>query len=269
MGLKYIVKGCMLYRTTAMDKKAKDILFKTYWTATGWTNDKNRHLEPADFEYAKSKGLMFDNLTISKPELLKRLGESVSNISLKTITDAFLCGLTSGRCDWRSGLASYANAHHLLRGHNVHEYYFGYGKNIDLNVLNFERIKWGGVRHWQGSYNMLDLELLSKETIPLPTDDDKKQFAQILHEIENADPQETASKLRDRLRDVINISKSERGALLEILGCAGIILPLKFNRKMPSKCDWTFLAQWRGEDKYCEKNCDYYFGSYNLGQYLV
>lgn len=43
-----------------MDKKAKDILFKTYWSSSGWKDNKST--DPSDFVYAKSKGLMFDPL---------------------------------------------------------------------------------------------------------------------------------------------------------------------------------------------------------------
>ncbi|WP_073130876.1 hypothetical protein [Chryseolinea serpens] len=133
-----------------MDKKAKDILFKTYWTSAGWISGGNWKTEKADLEYAKEKGLMFDPLTISKSELVTRLEEIVKSISFKKITDAFLCGLTNKRLDWRSGLASYANANRLLKEENSIDYHYGYGVNEDLNVLNFERIKWGGVRHWNG-----------------------------------------------------------------------------------------------------------------------
>jgi hypothetical protein len=37
------------------EKKAKNILFKTYWK-NGWIDDKERRTIPTDFEYAKSKG---------------------------------------------------------------------------------------------------------------------------------------------------------------------------------------------------------------------
>ncbi|RZJ36848.1 MAG: hypothetical protein EOO18_07035, partial [Chryseobacterium sp.] len=124
-----------------MDKKAKSILFKTYWTSAGWTSDENRKTEVADFEYAKEKGLMFDPLTMSKPELLAKIQEVVSTTSMKKVTDAFLCSLTNKRLDWRSGLASYTNAQRLLVDDNVPDFYFGHGTNEDLNVLNFERIK--------------------------------------------------------------------------------------------------------------------------------
>ena len=248
-----------------MDKKAKDILFKTYWTSSGWTSDENRKTSPDEFEYAKSKGIMFDPITISKSELLTRLDSILKTITITKVTDAFLCSLTNKRLDWRSGLGSFINAKRLLTEQNISDYYFGYGENEDLNVLNFERIKWGGVRHSQGLYNLLDLELLNIENIPTPTEKDKNQFKIILDRIENCEKSETASKLRDNLKDIFNVSKNERHTLLEILGCADILLPLRFDRKEPSKHDWTFVLHWRGEDKYSKDNVKLYFEKYGIG----
>jgi hypothetical protein len=245
-----------------LDKIAKAILFKTYWTSAGW-NDKYI-TEPKDFEYAKSMGLMFDPLTISKPELIYRLGEILKSISLETISDAFLCSLTNKRLDWRSGLGSYANAKRLLTDQKVDDHYYGYGKNEDINILNFERIKWGGVRHDYGLYNLLDLELLNKESIPKPSDEDILKFQKILDTIVNSLPNDTPSKLRDNLSFAIKASKDERHTLMEILGCAEIILPSRIDRKEPGRHDWTFVLHWRGEDRYNKQNVSYYFGDYGI-----
>jgi hypothetical protein len=245
-----------------VDKRAKNILLKTYWSAQGWKGDYTT--EPDDFEYAKSKGLMFDSLTISKEELILRLNQILINIPLKKVTDAFLCSLTNNRLDWRSGLASFANAKRLLENINVDERLYGHGKDINLNVLNFERIKWGGVRHQEGLYNLLDLELLQKEIVPSPTKEDIEIFKKILHKLENADANETPSVFRDNLKDVFNKSKNERAILMEILGCAEIIKALRFDRKIPAKYDWRFILHWRGEDKYNKTNLKMYFRDYNL-----
>lgn len=255
--------GVILNRLT-VDKKAKDILFKTYWTSAGWISDKDRKIDPLDFEYAKSKGLMFDPLTISKSELLTRLENVLKTISLKKITDAFLSSLTNKRLDWRSGLASYANAKRLLTEPNIPDYYFGHGQNEDLNVLNFERIKWSGVRHHNGLYNCIDLELLQKETITNPTQQDIEIFKSILKIIDSSLIGDTPSKLRDNLGSVIKASKSERHMLMEILGCADILQPLRFDRKEPGKHDWTFVLHWRGEDKYNKGSVKFYFADYGI-----
>ncbi len=207
---------------------------------------------------------MFDPLTISKSELVTRLEELVKCISLKKITDAFLCGLTNKRLDWRSGLASYANAKRLLTEKNSIDYHYGCGENEDLNVLNFERIKWGGVRHWNGLYNWLDLSLLEKEDIPSPTEHDIQIMQSILDVIDHSETGETPSKLRDRLKDVFKGSKDERHVIMEILGCADILKPLDHDRKEPGKHDWTFVLHWRGEDKYNKENVKKYFDAYGI-----
>lgn len=245
-----------------MDKRAKNILLKTYWSSQGWKMKPK--IEPEDFEYAKSKGLMFDSLTISKEDVISRLNQILIDIPLKKVTDAFLCSLTNNRVDWRSGLASFANAKRLLENKNVDEILYGHGQDIDLNILNFERIKFGGVRHIIGLYNLLDLELLQKEIVPTPTKEDLEVFKQILYKLENADANETPSVFRDNLKDVFNKSKNERASLMEILGCAEIIKPLRFDRKIPAKYDWGFVLNWRGEDKYDKTNLKMYFRHYNL-----
>jgi hypothetical protein len=72
--------------------------------------------------------------------------------------------------------------------------------------------------------------------------------------------------LRDNLRSVFNASKDERHTLMEILGSADIIRPLRRDRKEPGKHDWNFVLQWRGEDGYDKNNVRFYFGQYGIGQ---
>lgn len=247
-----------------MNKKAKDILFKTYWTSAGWVRDENRKIELAEFEYAKEKGLMFDPLTISKAGLISKLDSTFQTIAKRKVTDAFLCSLSTKRLDWRSGLGSYENAKRLLTEKDINEYYYGHGENKDLNVINFERIKWGGVRHDNGLYNWLDLSLLDKENIPKPSQQDIEIFKSILNVIDKSEFGETPSKLRDRIKEVFNVSKNERHVLIEILGCADILKPLRFDRKEPGKHDWTFVLHWRGEDKYDRQKLKEYFGEYGI-----
>lgn len=89
-----------------MDKKAKNILFQTYWK-NGWIASKDRTINPSDFSYAKEKGLMFDPVTISHDDCVKRIIEISKKITVKEVAKAFLCSLSTRRLDWRSGIASY------------------------------------------------------------------------------------------------------------------------------------------------------------------
>lgn len=191
-----------------MDKKAKHILFKTYWSSTGWKQD--RQTEPEDFKYAKSKGLMFDPLTVSHDACVNRIIEITASITPEQVAKAFLSSLSTRRLDWRSGIGSYYIGS-LFTPHNYNPaasgYFYKNGKaaytsyicktckelkygvvgrgnyeNEDLNVLNFERIKWGGVRHGDLLYTLFDLEQFAKEQIPNPTELDIKLFKSILND---------------------------------------------------------------------------------------
>jgi hypothetical protein len=247
-----------------MDKKAKTILFKTYWNSGGWNSIYET--KPDDFEYAKSKGVMFDPITITIDEIVIRLKALLKSVSHKTVTDAFLCSLTNKRLDWRSSLASYTNAIRVVEGiKNTNDPWEHYGQTSkDLNVLNFERIKWGGVRHYQALYNYFDLEQISKEVIPTPTLDDIQTLKNILETIDSSQIGDPPSKLRDNLKGVFKGSKNDCGTMMEILGSADILQAKNFDRKEPGKHDWHFPLYWRGEDKYNKQNVKHHFGIYGI-----
>lgn len=247
-----------------LDKKAKDILFDTYWTSAGWKSDENFKTESSEFAYAKEKGVMFDPLTITKSEILTRLQEIVEAIPLQKITDAFLSSMTNGRLDWRSALGSYANAKRLLMENNFDDAYYGRGANIDLNILNFERIKWGGIRHNNGVYNWLDLTLLNTENVTKPTEQDIQIFQEILNEIRNSEIGENIESMRDRLKEVFKSSVEERHIFTDILGSAEILKPFTYDRNEAEKHLWTFVLHWRGEDKYDKEIVRKYFGAYGI-----
>lgn len=274
-----------------MDKKAKQILFQTYWK-NGWIDDEDIKTNPADFAYAKEKGLMFDSLTISHDDCVKKVIELANTIKVEEAAKAFISSLSTRRLDWRSGIGSYFIAQLFtlhkyspaVSGHSYEDdeivstsYTCGicrdlkYGvigddfyKNQDLNVLNFERIKWGGVRHGDLIYTLFDLELFAKEQITEPTKDDIEIFKAILRAIDSCEKGDYPSVLRDKLRDVPNLksSKNERDVIIEILACIDVLKPASYNRPTRSKHDWVYVEFWRGEDKYNQEAVDKYFGKY-------
>jgi hypothetical protein len=271
-----------------MDKKAKNILFKTYWK-NGWIDKP--HTDPADFAYARSKGLMFDPLTITHDEILDKLSAIIPSISTDTIAKAFLSSLSSGRSDLRSGLASLFIAKQLpIHPYGKTETGRSYGQNgqvthisytcgicrdskygiigaeayhnVDLNVLNFERIKWGGIRHGQLDYTLFDLQQLLATDIPEPTAEDVSIFKSILSVIENSQPGDHPGKLEKNLQHSLKSTKDERKILIEILACIEILQPQNYDRPSHGKSDWRFAAYWRGEDKYNKTAVQKYFGGY-------
>lgn len=272
-----------------MDKKAKDILFKTYWSSKGWKMGKECYTDPDDFAYAKEKGFMFDPFTISHDDCVKRIIEIRDTITLDQVTKAFLSSLSTRRLDWRSGIASYYVAKHIIphkytpveSGHSynmdgeiVHTSYTckvcekcgvvgneSYA-NEDLNVLNFERLKWGGVRHGRLLYTLFDLDQFRKEQISKPVKMDIEILKNFLIAIRSCDSRDYPSKLRDKLKDIPNFksNKSERDTMIEILACIGVLKPMSCDR--PIRGDWNYAAYWRGEDGYDAEMVEIYWGKY-------
>ena len=171
----------------------------------------------------------------------------------------FLSSLSARRLDWRSSLASYAIAQKIpshqytpvISGTSytdgkptAHSYTCGicrdsqYGirgsesyNEMDINVFNFERIKWGGVRHGDILYTYFDLSQFINADIPEPTSDDIACFRAILTIIETSEPNDYPSALEKRLASVIKSSKAERQILIEILASLGILTPRCFDRQ--------------------------------------
>jgi hypothetical protein len=283
-------------RGIIMDKKAKDILFKTYWK-NGWIDRKDCTTTKEEIEYAKSKGLMFDNITITHDECINEILNIVKKISINKVAQAFLSSLSTRRLDWRSSIASYFMAKKLKKHEYVKEIcghvYDSDGKiirnvyacglcrdvhsvgelkkhtnecekniNEDLNVLNFERIKWGGVRHGALLYTLLDLRIFHTEKVTKPTNEDIKIFKDILSTIETSHPDDYPGTLEKRLSKSIKSSKYERNTLIETMACIEILKPASYDRPIRGQNDWKYAEYWRGEDKYNKDAVNKFFEKY-------
>jgi hypothetical protein len=213
------------------DKRALTILSNLYWSSQGWIRDTERALTLEDFEYAKSKGLMFDPLSISHSEVMSRLLSALRKTGQQFVANAFIASLSTRRLDWRSALGSFA-VFRNLRDHTPVSrdglvcdscgLYLKPGIE-DLNVLNFERFKWGGVRHYFPTYAMLDLELLAKSDPPEPGSIDIQIFREIIHTIEGLPSGVTAAALQGKLGTIFKSNKAERDTLVGILGYCGVL----------------------------------------------
>jgi len=131
----------------------------------------------------------------------------------------------------------------------------------DLDVLNFERHKWGGVRHQAPLYRMLDLEQLVVEPPLAPTKDDIAIMHAILGAIVKSPAKETPSKLSARLADVLRSTKDERNTLIDILA-ASFIITAKKERSAPG--EWSWAGEWRGEDGMDAKQVRALFGMHGV-----
>jgi hypothetical protein len=92
----------------------------------------------------------------------------------------------------------------------------------DLNVLNFERFKWGGVRHTSPLYAMLDLELFIESGLPQPSPTDIQIFRDLVRVLEQLPSGISGAALQGRLATVFKSNKGERDSLVAILGYCGV-----------------------------------------------
>lgn len=266
-----------------MDKKAKKILLDTFWSSNGWK--KGFKIDVADLAYAKSKGLMFAPLYIKHDELVIWLLKGYENTCKKMVTDAFLASLSTRRLDWRF-LGSYAISrvfpdHKLIKDTNyphttickICEERKEFNEN--LNILNFERIKWGGVRQTSIIYAAFNLEQLTKLQIPTPVEEDFNIFNKLIQTILSSNAKDRASQLEKNISGIIKSNKEERRVLLDILGVSGILENLDykgfFDNYIPKSqqitrgvSDWGYpIDWWTGGDGINKRAFDFYFGDYN------
>lgn len=264
------------------DKKALKILFNTFWSSTGW---RDKYVTaPADFEFAKSQGVMFDPVTLNHNQMLERAIRVCSQVSKKQVVDAFLVSLTTRRLELRSALGSFAVGRHMPQhkykkgGPYSHQCLIcgetkGDGKPDNLSVLNFERFKWGGVRHDQPLYIAFDLERLSECEIIKPTPDDLACLKRILDAADSLSDKGKPSDLVKLLAPLIRSNATERRTLIEILGLSGILQPKSHPGYLKAFVDdqdreqtpwhtddWQYPVQWwHGVDGVNEKAVSFWF----------
>ena len=261
------------------DQKALRILFNTFWSSAGWKPEYSISTE--DLAYARNAGYMFEAVHLSHDEIVAWLVRSVKTANPGKISKAFLASLGTRRLELRSALGSYA----IAKNFPLHRYQnSGYCCRIcgafdskhspsDLNVLNFERYKLGGVRHEQPEYIAFDLEQFDKLDEVEPTNQDLNEMRQILSIVRNCEPQSRPRDLEKQLAKVFESNKAEREILIQILGYCGILQPQNhhgyfqsfvdyFNRTIPpvNKIDWTYpVCWWRGSDGINQTALEYYF----------
>ena len=229
-----------------MDKGLK-LLFTIYWNSGMWG-----YQEPTseDFEQAKREGYMFDPPPVrTHDETLGLLHRVLEQISPSDVANAFLFSLSTRKLQFRSARGSYYYAmaipHHGHEGHGTC-YFCDWielgGKHSDYNVFNFERYKWGGVRHTSPEYALFDLEqflLLPKVT---PSPEDWNILKSILHAMNELPAGKKVGAYRELItkKKLLKSNKSEVAVLLNILGISGILS----GKEAPCYCD-AFVDVWQ------------------------
>ena len=252
-----------------IDPRAKKILFDTFWTSKGWTDRDARTIPAADRAYAMAHGMMFARRDVGHDALVADVLRARASVSLAAASGHFLASLSTRRPDLRSGLASRVLAdrlarHHFARGpSSVCATCLGYENyaDADLDVLQFERHKWGGVRHGDLMYLWLDLSQLALVAPSTPTDDDRAILARVLEAAARAAPKDTPGKLSQALKDVLPSTKQERDQLVEILAAAGVLAASNPSR---GSGEFAQAGAWRGGDGYDRAAVARLFGAHGV-----
>ena len=232
-----------------MDRGLK-ILLNAYWDSKGW---KGGSIAAEDFVIAKNEGYMFDYPNYEPhDDALHKAKEIAGKIDKQDVANAFLFSLTTRRLEYRSALGSYYYVNsipeHTQQGacyyinsnpEHIHEdkkhcYICDwrafqedpdeYELNHGLNVLNFERHKWGGVRHLALNYANFDLEEFIKLPKVVPTDEDVRLLRTILSISKELPLKSKAGRYIKQIcsKKIIKTNKAEITVLLEILGICDV-----------------------------------------------
>ena len=116
--------------------------------------------------------------------------------------------------------------------------------------MNFEKIKWGGVRLNNVEYILFDLEQFRNVVITKPNDEDIKILNNIFNCIGNCRKNDGPRQLEKYLKEVLPSSKGERDVLIEIFAAIGILEPKKERPTRGRDTDFGYIEDWRGEDGY-------------------
>lgn len=249
------------------DLRARGILFDTFWTSAGWRPE--RTTDPADLAYARAAGYMFEPRGGTHDEWVVRACAAAGRVTLAGAAAAFVASLGSRQLAARSALGSVASIRHLVP-HTRQPWSAAacgecglYETDIpeDLDVLSFERHKWGGVRHGNVAYAWFDLEQSARSEPPKETPRDTEILNSVLDAARHAAPDARPGNLERAIAPLLRSTKDERRVLLEILALCGILAPagrpglLSQWRTMPerqppprpSRNDWAYpMAWWRG-----------------------
>lgn len=246
--------------------RARRILLEAFWTSEGWR--RAPAVAPDELDVAKAEGVMFDPGRSTHADAVRHAIEAAAVFTPQELSRAFVASLTTRRPEYRSALGSYAFArllpdHEPLRppGHGLWCGICGEliaEDRIDWNVLNFERVKWGGVRHGHPSYAAFDLTLFRQLPEIAPTDADWESLRSIINLASTQPADARPADLERAVGKVLKSNRSERKVLLQILGYAGILQSRGEHRLLErftpavdrvTETEWSYpVSGWRGRD---------------------
>jgi len=255
------------------DPSGQRALFSRYWSSSGW-NSKGS-FDPDAFNLARRAGYAFGDMDAPHDQIVEELLEVRASIAASAVGNAFADSLGTARLDLRSALGSYGASLNLPAhriGRPLHAMFqkgtrrcavcWAYDSKTpeDLDILNFERFKWGGVRHAQPSYALLDLSRFKVSRPDAPSTEGRQRLRAILDVASSLPSDARPRDLLKAIKPLIAGNDDQRRAALGCLSYAGVLQPSNqpgffggypVQRQAPPewKNDWPYpLSWWRGKD---------------------
>lgn len=213
---------------------------RTYWGSAGWKQPPEMPIGE-DLDLAIRSRYMFETVVLDHDELVRRTVDVAARTSLRDASDAFIASLSTRWLFLRPFLPSLVIARALpphifeptvVTGGPPRRTGIGpcavcntWSKpqvTIDCNVLNFERHKWGGVRHLDLAFIWFCLDRLLDEGGQIPKDEDHELLGSIFASLRSA-PSSASLTQSERLIRLPKSNKQERFALLETLSVIGVL----------------------------------------------
>ena len=216
------------------DEKAVKLLNKACWSSSGWKSKLD--LTKDEKEYLRTAGLVREKFQLTHDELVEWAMRARKKVTRQEVCRAFVASLGTRYLEYRSALGSYAHLH-LLKRHS-HQTTRELpplecdicGANSTCTVtekefvtLNFERYKWGGVRHPDLYFAACDLEMFAQLPESKPTEDDWAALQAILDLATDPVQGRSVSKLKKGIKGIIKTNDAEADTLCHILSYAGIL----------------------------------------------
>ena len=182
---------------------------------------------------------MFDDIVMGHDDLVRHTLDLADQLTVEEASDAFLASLSTRWLFLRPFLPSLVVARSMpLHGFEptgqagtrrsavgpcgVCNTWCQPKVAIDRNVLNFERHKWGGVRHLDLPFIWFCLDRLRHEGGATPTDDDVVLFRSLVEDVRAALPS-TSLTQAERLIRLPKSNKYERYVILETLSVISVL----------------------------------------------
>jgi len=208
-----------------VESKAIKLIKSKYWN-NGWLPDSKRELSSSERDYLSSLNLYFEPVTISHDQLIKEIKDLSSGINLKDCYNLLSASISTRNMADRSFLSSVLQAIRMPNHKHDRNEPFDSCKvcmkrqevNIDLQVMLFEKLMWGGVRLTSPEYIWLDLTLFKlHKHKPYESSDLETLLAE-----HDADEPLSASKYAASLKKLKG-NKGEREILCGVLGVCDIL----------------------------------------------